>query len=137
MATRRGKITSCGKSEARNRLAVGAQYQTLAHLAAGEDSSAARNAAVGNAVLAGIAAADAFCCLRLGRRSASSDHSDAIAMLALVDSDAARQLASLIGDKGPAHYGDTFLGPEALKGALRAMDGLIQLATAALQEAGR
>jgi len=128
MATKRGNVTTCGRVQAKNRLDVAKQYQTLAHLKSDEDIGAARNAAAGNAVLAGIAAADAICCLRLGERSSSSDHSGAISLLAKVDKKLAQHLATLIGDKSTSHYGDTFIGIESLKGCLRAMDHLVQAA---------
>lgn len=129
MATKRGNVTACGRVQAKNRLDVAKQYQKLAHLKSDEDTGAARNAAAGNAVLAGIAAADAISCLRLGERSASSDHSDAIGLLAKLDKKLAQHLATLVGDKSTSHYGDTFIGVESLKGCLRAMDHLVQAAT--------
>lgn len=128
MATKRASVSTCGRVQAKNRLDVAKQYQELAHLKSDEDTGAARNAAAGNAVLAGIAAADAICCIRLGERSSSSDHSEAIAFLARVDKKLAQHLATLIGDKPTSHYGDTFIGIQSLKGCLRAMDHLVQAA---------
>ncbi|MGH8893486.1 MAG: hypothetical protein ACRDWY_09300 [Actinomycetes bacterium] len=130
MATRRGKETPCTGREARNRVATATAYQELAKLRPGDSTGAARNAAAGNAVLAGIAAADAICCLRLGGRSASTDHSDAVALLARVDTALSRHLATLVGNKGLAHLGDTFIGPGALSRSIRAMDHLVAAANA-------
>ena len=128
MAPKRGNVSTCGRAQAKNRLDVAKQYQELAHLKSDEDTGAARNAAAGNVVLAGIAASDAICCLRLGERSSSSDHTDAIALLTKVDKKLAQHLATLIGDKSTSHYGDTFVGIQSLKGCLRAMDHLVQAA---------
>lgn len=125
MAAKKGTISTCGPVQAKNRLDVAKQYQELSHLKAEEKAGAARNAAVGNAVLAGIAASDAICCYRLGERSSSSSHSDAVALLAKVDQNLAKHLSILIGDKTTSHYGDTFIGAESLKSCLRAMDQLV------------
>lgn len=129
MASKRGTVSTCGRTQAKNRLDVAKQYQELAHLKSDEDTGAARNAAAGNAVLAGIAAADAICCLRLGQRSSSSDHTDAIALLAKVDKKLAQDFSILIGDKPTSHYGDSFIGTQSLKRCLRAMDHLVQVAS--------
>jgi hypothetical protein len=87
MATKRGKSTDCGRAAARNDMA-------------------------GNAVLAGIAAADAICCIRLGERSTSSDHSTAVLLLARVDPSLSQKLSTLIGSKPTSHYGENFISSE-------------------------
>jgi hypothetical protein len=132
MPSKRGKDHPCGAGEARNRLATALHYQELATLKAEERTGAARNAAAGNVVLAGIASADAICCLRLGRRAAGSDHADAVPLLELIDAALARQLATLLGVKPIVHYGDSFIGTPALLRSLRAMDHLIAAAEAML-----
>lgn len=128
MPTRRGNDHPCGADGARNRLATAREYQELATLKGGEKTGPAHNAAAGNAVLAGIAAADAICCLRLGRRAAGSDHADAVRLLDLVDRVLARRLATLLGVKPAAHYGESFVGAAALARSLRAMDHLVAAA---------
>lgn len=57
-------------------------YLDIAQLPAGEQDDASRNVAAGNAVLAGIAAADAICCVHLGKRSRGQDHREAVSLLA-------------------------------------------------------
>ena len=110
------------------------QYAELAHLKDDDDDdAAARNASAGNAVLAGIAAADTICLIKLGQRSASPDHGEAIILLRDVDSTLAKHLSVLIGDKPTAHYGGTFLSTTALKSCVRAMERLIEAATTAMQ----
>lgn len=132
MATKRGKSTVCGKVAAQGRLNVAREYQGLAHSKTGVQTGAARNAIAGNAILAGIAAADAICCIRLGERSTSLDHSDAVPLLAKVDPVLAQKLSTLIGSKPTSHYGENFIGPETLKSCLRAMDQLVLTALNAL-----
>lgn len=129
MVSKKGATSGCGPEQAKNRLDVAKQYQEVAHLKAKEKPGAARNVAAGNAVLAGIAASDAICCWRLGERSSSSSHSDAVGLLAKLDRKLAKHLSTLIGDKITSHYGDKFIGVETLKSCLRAMDQLIAAAT--------
>lgn len=124
----RRKEHSCGAGDARNRLATAREYQELATLKGEENTGPARNVAAGNAVLAGIAAADAICCLRLGRRAAGSDHMDAVPLLGQVDRALSRQLSTLLGTKPAAHYGESFIGGPTLARALRAMDALVAAA---------
>lgn len=129
MVKKRGKSSLCGKSAARGRLDVAREYQGLAHSKANLDTGAIRNAVAGNAILAGIAAADAICCIRLGERSTSSDHSDSVSLLAKVSPELAQKLSTLIGSKPTSHYGENFIGVETLKSCLRAMDQLVLAAT--------
>ena len=131
MTSKKGATSMCGPVQAKNRLDVAKHYQELAHLKAKEKQGAARNVAVGNAVLAGIAASDALCCWHLGERSSSSSHSDSVALLAKFDKKLAKHLSILIGDKTSSHYGERFIGVETLKSCLRAMD---QLVSAAIRE---
>lgn len=56
-------------------------------------------------VHAGIAAADAICCARLGEYSNSTNHSDAVALLKRADRALAAPLQRLINMKSAAGYG--------------------------------
>lgn len=56
---------------ARARLGKARDYLELAEVAFGAEKF---DPAASNAVLAGIAAADVACCVRLGRRSSGDDH---------------------------------------------------------------
>jgi hypothetical protein len=123
----------CGSIEARNRLRVARMYLEVAELAAEEQVAEARNVAAGNAVLAGIAASDAICCARLGRRHRGPDHQGALGLLRLVQPDGSRlaaDLATVLGIKDPAHYGDHFVGDSKLKATLRAAARLVEAAEA-------
>lgn len=133
MSPKPAKTTPATRADAVKRLDVAVHYAELAHFKAGDESSAARNAAAGNAVLAGIAAGDAICIVRLGCRSSSSDHGDAAILLKQVDSNLAKSLSVLVGDKPTAHYGHAFIGVGALKSCLRAMDALLDAADRVLK----
>lgn len=61
--TRRGRVAACGAEEARLRVEQAEAYLVAADLATGESGGAWGTVAAGNAVLAGIAASDAICCL--------------------------------------------------------------------------
>ncbi|WP_141711441.1 hypothetical protein [Jiangella alba] len=73
-----------------------------------DDELATPNVASSLAVLAGIAASDAVCCVVLGRRSRGQDHRQATELLKGVTEvgDAmARDLSRLLSVKDDAHYG--------------------------------
>ena len=112
----------CGSEDARTRSRVARTYLNLADMASANREPEARNAAAGNAVLAAIAASDALCCRRLGRRSRERDHSVAATLLAKITPDGAklaRDLASVLAVKDIAHYGTTFLTVAKLMAARR------------------
>jgi hypothetical protein len=83
------------------------------------------------AILAGIAAADAACCLALGRRSRSDDHHDAEILLGEITpggKKAAGQLRQLIDIKDTAHYGFISVTVAQVKRALRQAQHLVDFA---------
>lgn len=124
---------SCGRDEARHRAAIAANYLEVAEVAAaGEPDSADRNVAAGNAVLAGIAASDALCCLRLGKRSRDADHAAAVQLLQQVDHRLGQNLSTVLAVKDFAHYGHDFLTATRLTTVLRAARGLVDQAQRAL-----
>ncbi len=121
----------CGAAEARNRLKVARAYLEVASLAAEELIEEARNVAAGNAVLAAVAASDAICCARLGKRHRGQDHQGAVGVLRLVRPDGgkhAADLAAVLTIKDSAHYGDHFIGDSKLKATLRATARLVEAA---------
>jgi anaerobic glycerol-3-phosphate dehydrogenase len=66
------------------------------------------NVASGNAVLAGIAASDSICCMRLSRMQRGSDHNGAADLLAsaIPDGQKVSQIfMRLLSLKDEAHYG--------------------------------
>ena len=117
---------SCGPAEARARAKVARLYLTVADLVKGEtDPRAWANVAVGNAVLAGIAAADAICCTALGRRSRDSDHRLAAELLDMVDKGLGKALRTLLEVKDLAHYGEGLVVASKVSQALRAAERLV------------
>jgi len=113
-------------------------YLDLAEVAAGETGDEARNVAAGNAVLAGIAASDAICCIHLNRRHRGQDHHAAVALLAVIHphgTNLAAALATVLSAKDTSHYGETFVGEAKLKSTLRAAARLVEAAEAAIVQA--
>lgn len=106
-------------------------FLDTAEYAAAGQTAAARDVAVSNAVLAGIAAADVICCIHLAQRSASGDHNDAVVLLTTVvplGPDAAKSLAALLSLKGKAEYLPVFASANDAKMALRHAARLVQYA---------
>ena len=87
------------RAGARARLQEARVYLAMAELA-GPGNAAENKVAGSNAILAGIAAADAICGLVLGERSAGDDHAQAIDLLK-----SATSLKRLLTQKTPVQYG--------------------------------
>lgn len=64
-----------------------------------------RNSIVSLYVLAGIAASDVICCARLGERSSSENHTDAVAVLRRAAPASVAALQRLLSGKSAAAYG--------------------------------
>jgi hypothetical protein len=74
----------CTAADAVKRLRMARMYLDVAELAAEESEPEALTVAAGNAVLAAIAASDALCCARLGKRHRGDNHAEATALLARI-----------------------------------------------------
>jgi len=113
------------------------KFVEVAELVEAESEVAASaNVSASLAVLAGIAASDAACCVALGRRSRGQDHRQAIELLREVSPggpDAARLLQRLLDLKDSSHYGVITLSGEALKTALRGARALVDFSASALR----
>lgn len=119
------------------RTAVAREYYLLAELVASEDRPFAHNAAAGNAVLAAVAAADAICCLRLGRYHAGEDHRAAAALLATVQPDGqdlAKHLAKVMAIKDQVHYSGDPLPDTRMRSVLRSAARLVDVAERTVTE---
>ena len=95
------------------------------------------NVTAGLAILAGIAASDAICCVRLGRYHRGDDHPGATELLQTATPDGpdlATRLDRLLGLKDTAHYGATLVAPP---NANLAMRWARQLVTRAQEELER
>jgi len=133
MARRPTRTQACGANEARQRLAHAKSFLEVAELAADVNDPGLEygSVAASVAILAGIAAADAACCQRLGRRSRSDDHHDAEALLEQIrpgGKQAASQLRQLINLKDAAHYGFLNITTAQLKRSLRQAERLVEFA---------
>lgn len=134
----RGRTASCTRADAVRRQEQAHKFLEVADLVeaeAGQDAASA-NVAASLAVLAGIAAADAACCVALGRRSRGQDHRQAIDLVREVSpggAAAARHLQRLLDLKDSAHYGVITLGAADLRTALRTAHHLLDFAAATLR----
>lgn len=106
-------------------------YLEMANVAAVEERPETFTVAAGNAVLAAIAASDAICCSRLGRRHRGQRHDDAAALLEEVEPGGKKLAADfrrLLSDKDAAHYGVDLLSKERLSTLLRCASRLVDAA---------
>jgi len=134
VSRKRGRIIAGTTAHVPYRLSLARQYAQVARDEFVREGPASRTVAAGNAVLAGIAAADVLCLISLGVRSASQNHSDAIALLKECDPQSAQDLAVLLRDKGQSHYGTTPLDAATLTRMMRSLERLLERADA---QAGR
>jgi hypothetical protein len=103
----KSSTVSLDKAGARARLKEARVYLAMAELA-GSGNSAENKVAGSNAILAGIAAADAICGLVLGERNSGDDHAQAIGLLKKAihpSTKAATSLKRLLTQKTPVQYG--------------------------------
>lgn len=136
MSRQRGRTQDCGLAEARTRAVSAGKSLEVALLIESEDEGAFRSVAASLAVLAGIAAADAACCVALGRRSRGSDHHDAEALVAEIapgGAEAATWLRRLIDPKDTAQYGIIFVSRDDLKVAMRQAEKRVAFANEAIR----
>ena len=132
MSRARGHRKPCDLADARARHDKARQFLSLAHVAEGDDTVRAAEAAL--LVDAGIASADVICCVRLGERSADGDHTAAVNLVAMVDRTSARRLQTLLSLKAAAQYGTRNPAKDRLAAARRAAAGLFEAAAAVLAD---
>lgn len=124
---------SCSKGQARQRFERARSFLDVAELVVDEADPDVEYGPVAAslAVLAGIAASDAACCMALGERSRSQNHRDAEALLEQITpggAEAATALRELIDLKDASHYGFSGVGTGELKRALRRARKLLDFA---------
>jgi len=134
-----GRTQVCDRPQATARLAHARKFLDAAELIATDIDADEANSSVATslAVLAGIAASDAACCARLGRRSRSQDHHDAERLLAEIlpgGRDAAKELRRLLDLKDTAQYGVMHVSTAELRSALRRARSLLRFADGAIGE---
>lgn len=81
MPKRIARNRPCDRHYAGQRYEHAKAFAALAELHPDSGDGPTRSAAVSNAVLAGIAAADSICCRRLGRHAAGDDHQQALFLI--------------------------------------------------------
>ncbi len=99
-----GGARPCSHPEARSRLRQAEQFLAVARLVVDEEEYPV---AAALAVLSGIAAADAACCARLGRRHRGESHHGAVDLVKTVEPggpEMAKLLKRLLDRKDDAHY---------------------------------
>jgi hypothetical protein len=102
------RIRDLDAAAVRSRASDARKLQELAELVIAEHDSASWKAAGSNAVLAGIAAADAICGYVLGHSSKNADHREAVELLKRAtspDPGPPNDLRRLIGEKSLFQYG--------------------------------
>jgi hypothetical protein len=121
----------CDQSTTAGRLHKAEQFleaaETIREFA--DDERAVGDAYVTLCVHAGIAAADALCCIALGEHALGDDHNEALALLARVrpaGSDLAKALRPLLGMKTRAGYSHRPVHVDDRKRALRLADRLVR-----------
>lgn len=125
------RTQSCDAAQARKRLADARLFLELAETVDDVGASESLGVSTANAVLAGIAAADAACCKALGERSRGDDHRDATKLVAQVQpggQDAAKALGRLLGLKNDAEYGLTTISRANRELAIRQAKRLVDFA---------
>lgn len=132
------RTAPCGAPEGRTRLRTAQAYLDVAESVLDErDSGEYLNVAAGLAVLAGIAASDAICCIRLGCRHRGDDHRGAADLLRTATPDGAelaKSLLRLLDLKDAAHYGVLVVASRKARDAIR---WATRLADRAQQESER
>lgn len=121
--------TKCGDASRRARLAKGTQFsEAAAVIETLVDEKDLIDAYVTLCVHAGIAAADAICCARLGEHATGPGHQDAIPLLRKVDPKLASNLKALLDMKTPAGYSDQPTSVPKRRQAKRAAESLMRAA---------
>ncbi|MEZ5310329.1 MAG: hypothetical protein R2735_07015 [Microthrixaceae bacterium] len=107
------RTQSCDRTAALSRLSQADAFLLAAELVVDDyTGDSTPSVAASLAVLAGIAAADAACCARLGVRARGQAHAEAVKLLATVEpggSDMAKDLRRLLNRKDESQYGLTLV----------------------------
>lgn len=121
----------CSAKDRAGRLAKARQFIDAAALVddfTGDDQDLA-DAYVTLCVHAGIAAADAICCARLGVHATGQDHSAATTLLGQIDKSLAKDLQRLLGLKTKAGYSSAPSSPADRRTAGRTASRLVEAAS--------
>ncbi|MGL4744735.1 MAG: hypothetical protein ACRCYX_12735 [Dermatophilaceae bacterium] len=122
-----GRVVTCTPAECRARRDQARAFLEVAELVLTEDRREAHVAAA-LAVLAGIAAADAICGLKLKKWSRGQDHAQAVSLLedvSLRDRTLPAKFRRLLADKDAAHYSSSLITVEKARGMVRRAAALL------------
>lgn len=134
---RPARTQPCTAVQARVRLSSAEKFLEVAKLVEGDDDDdAVRSVVASLAVLAGIAASDAACCLALGNRSRAQNHHEAEGLLAGIANGgaAATALRSLLDLKDKAQYGFIHASQDDLKISVRQAERLLEFTRELLRQ---
>jgi hypothetical protein len=121
MSKKAGRTNPCTATERAGRLAKAEQFLRAAELVDvyADDGDDLADSYTTLCVHAGIAAADAICCARLGEMARGEDHRSAVELVGKVDKALANDLGALLGMKTRAGYDHTPIGATDRKRAGR------------------
>jgi hypothetical protein len=123
-----GRTRPCDPAIGRGRLRKAIQFLDAANLVQEPDDGSSADVFVTLCVHAGIAAADAICCARLGEHAQGDSHHEAVELLRKADKGAAGHLGTLLGMKSKAAYGYAPATDDERKRAGRAAEALTETA---------
>lgn len=137
MARLKVRTQDCNRPDALNRLTQAESFVEAAELVLADDTGTTNpGVAAALAVLSGIAASDAACCAKLGRRARGQSHDEAVALLATVapnGNEMAKDLGRLLRRKNDSHYGVAFVPPSDAKDLVNLAKRLVTRARAAVE----
>jgi hypothetical protein len=126
------RTAPCGAADAQSRLRTARAYLEVAGLVLSErERDEHLNVSAGLAVLAGIAASDSICCVRLRSRHRGDDHRSAADLLRRATPDGpelATTLLRLLDLKDEAHYGVLVVSARKARDAHRWATRLVERA---------
>lgn len=125
MARPRGRTRRCSPAVIDGRRAKAEEFWTAAcetDTLHPDDNS---DAVIQLCILAGIAAADVICCVRLGEHADGQAHTAATGLLAKVDPKLARSLETLLSQKTDSAYRDKPSSSAKRRAAKRAAEDLM------------
>jgi len=134
------RSAACTPADSRNRLRQAEAYLRTASAALENNGTSSiddiatadfAGVAAALAVLAGIAASDAACCARLGRRARGQDHREVRRLLTTVHPGGAemmKQLHVLLAAKDDAHYGASLITRTKATALVARADRIVSLA---------
>lgn len=135
ISPREGRTSACTPAEAATLRDKARKFVEVADLLIEEEEGASISASAAVSVLGAIAASDAICGRRLGRRSKGQDHNDAIQLLKQVEPGGeklANALARVLAVKNASQYGTKFIDRPRAQGVLRQAHQLLDAAEEAL-----